>query len=495
MRQRICCFLGSVLLVFTFLFIVLLPHTAFAAPAHPKTASQHHVTQQADSGSTVTYHNGPLMTGAISVYTIFWQPTGSTVDPQYSTLLNRFFNDYNRLSLSNVLKQYPDSTGATATSVSLGGTWTDTQAFPSSPLSLTQAEQEITTAMQVNGWTSSFQHVFFLYPVAGEEICNSPSDCSPHFCGEHTSFGTNTMSAFVPDDASSCNESGINPNNDPQADSAINITSHELAESITDPTSAGWFSGSTAGEIGDLCAFIFGPGQSAFNGGDIAAGSDFYMLEELWSNVYNVCALDYSTVAPTGLITSPTNGYAYSLHSNLVIAVTANSSDATITMVKFFADNAFLGEVTTAPFTLDEGGSLSVGTYTLTALVQDSRYSTVTTAGVQITIDPQSCKVTYQISSQQSNTFSASVTITNTGQGNIVNWALDFAFPGNQQITQLWNANFSQNGNQVHAFNPSYSPIIPPNGQASFGFNASFSGTNTNPTSFLLNSTGTCTVG
>jgi cellulose 1,4-beta-cellobiosidase len=51
-----------------------------------------------------------------------------------------------------------------------------------------------------------------------------------------------------------------------------------------------------------------------------------------------------------------------------------------------------------------------------------------------------------------------------------------------------------QNGNQVSVFNLSYNPNIPPNGQASAGFNASFSGTNTNPASFELNNTSACTV-
>jgi cellulase/cellobiase CelA1 len=218
------------------------------------------------------------------------------------------------------------------------------------------------------------------------------------------------------------------------------------------------------------------------------------MVQELWSNAYSVCALDYSTIVPTITITNPYNGYASSLHSPITITVTASSSDATITQVQFFDNGSFLGQTTTAPFTFTTN-SLSVGSYTLTAVAQDSRYSTATSAAIQVTVDPLSCKVTYQVSNQQNTTFSASVTITNTGAGTIVNWALLFDFPGNQQITQLWGANFTQNANHVDAFNPSYSPNIPPNGQASFGFNASFSGTNANPTSFQLNNTSTCTVG
>jgi hypothetical protein len=486
MRQWINHLRVSVLLVFAFSFLALLPHTAFAAPAHKNAAKHNSAAQSGPSNLNLVYGGGFLMTGNISVYTIFWQPTGSTIDPQYSTLINRFFNDYNQLSTSNILKQYPNSTGATVTSVSLGGTWTDTQQYPDNPLSIDQVQQEITHAMQINGWTASLQHVFFLYPVASEGI-------TVNGCGAHNSFGNNTIYAFVQDD--DCTSNAPSPNNDPDADSAISVSLHELAESITDPIPfTGWVSGGEPDqEVADLCAFNFGPSQPAFNGGDIAAGNDFYMVEELWSNAYSICALDYTTVTPTITITSPHNGYAISLHSDLTITVTASSPDAAITQVTFFDNGSFLGKSTTAPFTFDTV-SLSVGSYTLTAVAQDSRYSTATSTAIQVSVDPQSCQVHYQMNSQQSNTFSASVTITNTGQGDIVDWSLLFNFSGNQQITQLWGANFVQNGNQVNVFNLSYNPDIPPNGQASIGFNASFSGTNTNPTSFELNGTSACTV-
>ncbi|HEY7418899.1 MAG TPA: Ig-like domain-containing protein [Ktedonobacteraceae bacterium] len=287
--------------------------------------------------------------------------------------------------------------------------------------------------MQVNGWTASLQHVFFLYPVASESIAVNGS-------GAHSAFGNNTIYAFVQDD--DCTSGAPSPNNDPDADSAISVSLHELAESITDPIPfTGWVSGGAQDqEVADLCTFNFGPSQPAFNGGDIAAGNDFYMVEELWSNAYSICALDYTTVTPTITITSPYNGYAVSLHSDLTITVTASSPDATITQVTFFDNGNFLGESKTAPFTFDANSLLSVGSYTLTTVAQDSRYSTATSTAIQVSVDPQSCQVHYQVNSQQGNTFSASVTITNTGQGNIVNWALTFNFPGNQQITQLWGA-------------------------------------------------------
>ena len=66
-------------------------------------------------------------------------------------------------------------------------------------------------------------------------------------------------------------------------------------------------------------------------------------------------------------------------------------------------------------------------------------------------------------------------------------WMLVFTFPNNQQIYQPWNMNYAQQGEQVTVTNVSYDGTISPSSSMSIGFNASWSGSNTNPTSFTLN--------
>jgi lysophospholipase L1-like esterase len=81
-----------------------------------------------------------------------------------------------------------------------------------------------------------------------------------------------------------------------------------------------------------------------------------------------------------------------------------------------------------------------------------------------------------------------SVTITNNGSSVINGWTLRWTFSGNQKITNIWNASYSQSGTSVTATNQSYNSTIPANGgSVSFGFNISYSGTNAKPTSFTLN--------
>jgi cellulase/cellobiase CelA1 len=89
--------------------------------------------------------------------------------------------------------------------------------------------------------------------------------------------------------------------------------------------------------------------------------------------------------------------------------------------------------------------------------------------------------------------FSANVSITNTGPAAINGWTLRFTFPGNQQISQGWSATWTQSTAVVTATNLSYNGALAAGASVGIGFNATFTGTNTRPTSFTLNGA-TCTT-
>jgi cellulose 1,4-beta-cellobiosidase len=99
------------------------------------------------------------------------------------------------------------------------------------------------------------------------------------------------------------------------------------------------------------------------------------------------------------------------------------------------------------------------------------------------------CNVTYTASNWGGgNGFTASVTINNTGDP-ITQWTLRFAFPGSQQVTQGWGATWAQSGSQVTAKSLSYNGALGTGASTNIGFNGTFSGTNTAPTSFTVNGT------
>ncbi len=97
------------------------------------------------------------------------------------------------------------------------------------------------------------------------------------------------------------------------------------------------------------------------------------------------------------------------------------------------------------------------------------------------------CTVQYTTTSQWPGGFTANVVINNTGTSTINGWTLKFSFPGDQRITNAWNATTTQSGTAVTAVNLSYNATITPGGNTSFGFQGTWTNSDAPPTSFTLN--------
>lgn len=97
------------------------------------------------------------------------------------------------------------------------------------------------------------------------------------------------------------------------------------------------------------------------------------------------------------------------------------------------------------------------------------------------------CKVSYTITSQWSGGFGGSIVITNTGTTTLTGWTLTFSFANGQTITQLWNGSFTQSGSAVTVTNAAYNGTLAPGATVNPGFNGTWNGTNSVPTSFTLN--------
>jgi cellulase/cellobiase CelA1 len=78
--------------------------------------------------------------------------------------------------------------------------------------------------------------------------------------------------------------------------------------------------------------------------------------------------------------------------------------------------------------------------------------------------------------------FQATVTINNPGTVATKSWTVTWTWGGNQRIVNSWNATVTTSGTSVTAKNLSYNGAIGAGGSTSFGFQASYSGTNTLPT-------------
>lgn len=289
-----------------FLFLPLIGLAVLAFPfLHPASyaharqhshvmAKQQPLSLQAGKrkASNLTYHGGPVMSGTMQVYAIFWEPTGSSVSPTYNSLITRYFGDAGSSPLCQNTAQYQDANGNRPSGAVLGGSWVDTTPYPSTTLQDRDVQNEVINAMKVKGWTADITHAFFVFTAKNENICADVNQCFfTSFCGYHSAFGTNTIYAVVPYAGTDLFHCGVpsSPNRDIDADSGINVSSHEQMEAATDPLGNGWYdaSGGTS-EIGDKCLGRFG---RTSNRGDVTWNRETYMVQEEWDNARSTCVL------------------------------------------------------------------------------------------------------------------------------------------------------------------------------------------------------------
>ncbi|MBV9292876.1 MAG: hypothetical protein JO222_10550 [Frankiales bacterium] len=244
------------------------------------------------------YHGGPVQQAGTTDYVVFWEPTGSTVSPNYNSLITRYFNDIGGSSLYGVATQYYQGSNQQhiVNSAQLGGTWVDTSAYPSSSLSDADIQNEARKAIHANGWTEGLNSQVFVFLAKGENQCMSAGTCSfTTYCAYHGSLtdGSNTVTyasmPYAGTNLSACGTQGAaSPNNDQASDAEISITSHEQIETVTDPLLNAWYD-STGAEIGDKCAYTYGSTQP--NGANITINGHPYIVQEEFSNAQLGCSL------------------------------------------------------------------------------------------------------------------------------------------------------------------------------------------------------------
>ena len=93
------------------------------------------------------------------------------------------------------------------------------------------------------------------------------------------------------------------------------------------------------------------------------------------------------------------------------------------------------------------------------------------------------CSGAYSVTSSWPGGFQGQVVVTNTGSATLNSWQLGWTFPGSQAINNLWNGSYTQSGGKVTVTNESYDGTLAPGASTTVGFTATYSGTNTAPSS------------
>jgi hypothetical protein len=262
--------------------------------------------------NNLQYGGGQTMHTTSQSYAIFWEPsklqdgTPTQVSPTYNSLLTRYFQDVGGSRLYNNNTQYYDTTAHIANSSSFSTSWLDTSPYPASDctdsstpgncISDAAIQAEVKKAMTANGWTGGLNKMFFVFTSANEGSCASAGECAyAVYCAYHSYFsnaaGQTVIYANQPYAGSS---SGCmvpsSPNNDIDADSTINVTSHEHMEAVTDPQLDAW-TDLTGQEIGDKCAWDFGTPSLDGGAANVQWNGDYYIVQQEWDNAIGGCTL------------------------------------------------------------------------------------------------------------------------------------------------------------------------------------------------------------
>jgi hypothetical protein len=224
----------------------------------------------------VCYQGGPVLRG-VKVHLIFWLGPNDELAPltpkvrafpnSYRLTIARYFGDVaHDHGLENdvyaVDPQYKDKTGSGVNEISFNeaNQYLDEKVFPTNtPAACTDAttssegpclldsdvQKEVENAITANGWETGLGNIYFVFTAPGVGSCAEFGCAYQAYCAYHGDFGGEgvfpssgqTIYANMPYAAPKVCDSGVHPNElaDEGTDGAIDVASHELNESITDP--------------------------------------------------------------------------------------------------------------------------------------------------------------------------------------------------------------------------------------------------------------------
>lgn len=259
--------------------------------------------------SNLQYNGGPVMHSDAN-YAIYWEPGGYSTTATFKNIVNGYFTNVAAASgavnnVYSVATQYYDGSGHIAYSATSGGSFVDTDPYPSLGCVSTtggpcindsQLQTEVAKVVAAKGWPTGLGAEYFVYFPPGVTTCTSVAsyECSGTiYCAYHSSMGSGSSTilyANMPYDGISGCDSGEHPNGDVGADDELNVTSHENIETLTDPLGNAWYD-SSGNEIGDKCNFTFGSPLGGAAGAEynqqISTGN--YWLQMEWSNAASGC--------------------------------------------------------------------------------------------------------------------------------------------------------------------------------------------------------------
>jgi hypothetical protein len=280
-------------------------------------------------------------TGPLVVVPIFWNPAGWSMTSSYKNIITSYLADVAKMSgqtqnVFSVVDEYYGNNGQIHYNVKLGPVFNDTDPLPADGCTLdasdttgiyadgsgynaclddAQLQAEVDRVTAANSLPHDLTHIYVLYLPKGVESCFNPGETTSTKGGQFCTINHQPTAAYCAYHSTDLNSAVYanlaypiylspvgftcgsdarfpvlqSPNGNPDADTEISPTSHEIIEAITDPdTETGWYDFPLTYEIGDECAYIYGATRGApgayFN--QVINGGYFLTQEEFSNNVF-----------------------------------------------------------------------------------------------------------------------------------------------------------------------------------------------------------------
>ena len=251
-----------------------------AGPRHPKFSPF-----AVPTGNGINFHGGPVMTGTVTIYYIWY---GNWSGNTAVTILEDLARSLGGSPYYNINTTYTNSAGTPlSNSVVFGGSTTDNYSH-GTRLSDSAIRAVVSSAISSGRLPKSTSA---LYMVLTSQDVTATSGFCTQYCGWHTHSTISSSDikyAFVGNPArciTSCSAQSTGPNGNAGADGMASIIAHEFEEATSDPDLNAWFDSSGA-ENADKCAWTFGTTSTASNGSkfNMTLGSRQYLIQQNWVN-------------------------------------------------------------------------------------------------------------------------------------------------------------------------------------------------------------------
>jgi hypothetical protein len=276
-------------------------------------------------------YKGGVIIPNVQVIVVFW---GSNVDPIIQANIGDYFTGITSSSYIDLLNEYSPSTGLSIGRGSLQGVYTiNSQICPArSSCSMTDADVQSELFNQIflfgslppptQGESGSFNTLYMMYFPANVTV--TPPDGSGTRCQEFCAYrgfdNRTSLQAFYAVVTEPCTGSGDCEDTETELQNAEMISSHVLADAITDPFPSvpAWKNtnldfahcGDGCPEVADIC----------FSGKayPVTTPQGTEYVQALWSNALNACVV--SGLHPTFVLSAPSQATA-GTRSNFTLTV------------------------------------------------------------------------------------------------------------------------------------------------------------------------------